>query len=154
MDSRDTSLSSAATRDGASPDDDAGLSVAASLAKDAALLFQSRKFSECLDVLNQLLQKKEDDPKVLHNIAIAEYFRDGCSDPKKLLEVLNNVKVIYGFLLIFTQKAPVGNAPIESLQTVSGEQPTPSRLPTKEASSNWDPRRPNSSGREGGFDIP
>lgn len=92
MDSRDTSLSSAATRDGASPDDDAGLSVAASLAKDAALLFQSRKFSECLDVLNQLLQKKEDDPKVLHNIAIAEYFRDGCSDPKKLLEVLNNVK--------------------------------------------------------------
>ncbi|MBA0754850.1 hypothetical protein Gogos_020147, partial [Gossypium gossypioides] len=29
---------------------------------------------------------------VLHNIAIAEFFRDGCSDPKKLLEVLNNVK--------------------------------------------------------------
>lgn len=31
--------------------------------------------------------------QVLHNIAIAEYFRDGCSDPRKLLEVLNNVKV-------------------------------------------------------------
>ncbi|PPS05641.1 hypothetical protein GOBAR_AA15007 [Gossypium barbadense] len=29
---------------------------------------------------------------VLHNIAIAEFFRDACSDPKKLLEVLNNVK--------------------------------------------------------------
>ena len=74
MDSRDTSLSSAATRDGASPDDDAGLSVAASLAKDAALLFQSRKFSECLDVLNQLLQKKEDDPKVFFSLFISLYF--------------------------------------------------------------------------------
>ena len=62
--------------------------------------------------------------------------------------------MIYGFLLIFTQKAPVGDAPTEYLQTVNGKQPTPSRLPTKEASSNWDPRRPNSSGREGVFDTP
>ena len=74
MESRDSSLSSAATRDGASPDDDAGLTVAASLAKDAALLFQSRKFSECLDVLNQLLQKKEDDPKVFFSLLIPLHF--------------------------------------------------------------------------------
>lgn len=31
--------------------------------------------------------------QVIHNIAVAEYFRDGCSDPRKLLEVLNKVKV-------------------------------------------------------------
>ncbi|XP_057968506.1 uncharacterized protein LOC131157997 [Malania oleifera] len=92
MDSRDSSSLTAASRDGSPADEEGVLSVAAALAKDAGLLFQSRKFAECVDVLNQLLQKKEDDPKVLHNIAIAEYFRDGCSDPKKLLEVLNNVK--------------------------------------------------------------
>ncbi|XP_065621995.1 uncharacterized protein LOC112039034 [Quercus suber] len=81
-------------RDGSSgtTEDDAVLSAAAALAKDAALHFQSSKFAECVEVLNQLLHKKQDDPKVIHNIAIAEYFRDGCSDPRNLLEVLNNVK--------------------------------------------------------------
>lgn len=75
-----------------SMEDDVALSVAAGLAKEAALLFQAGKFAECVSVLNQLLHKKEDDPKILHNIAIAEYFQDGCSDPKRLLEVLTNVK--------------------------------------------------------------
>ncbi|KAB1208989.1 CCR4-NOT transcription complex subunit 10 [Morella rubra] len=99
MDARDSSSSSSTTaaaasnRDGPSgTEDDAVLSVAAALAKEAALHFQSGKFVECVEVLNQLLLKKENDPKVFHNIAIAEYFRDGCSDPKKLLEALNNVK--------------------------------------------------------------
>ncbi|KAM7261835.1 hypothetical protein ACFE04_020912 [Oxalis oulophora] len=46
-------------------DEDGVLSVNASLAKDAAVLFQSRKFDECLCVLNQLLEKKNDDPEVL-----------------------------------------------------------------------------------------
>ncbi|KAL4296164.1 hypothetical protein GQ457_12G023950 [Hibiscus cannabinus] len=90
MDSRDSS--SAPDRDCSAGDDDGGLPVTAALAKEASLHFQSRKFAECVDVLNQLKVKKEGDPKVLHNIAIAEFFRDGCSDPKKLLEVLNNVK--------------------------------------------------------------
>lgn len=45
-------------------EDDAAISVAAGLAKEAALLFQSGKFVECINVLNQLLQKKEGDPKV------------------------------------------------------------------------------------------
>ncbi|KAK8523561.1 hypothetical protein V6N13_113507 [Hibiscus sabdariffa] len=93
MDLRDSSSSSAPNRDGsAAGDDDAVLSVTSALAKDAALYFQSRMFAECVDVLNHLKSKKENDPKVLHNIAIAEFFRDGCSDPKKLLEILNNVK--------------------------------------------------------------
>ncbi|XP_048332822.2 uncharacterized protein LOC107428242 isoform X1 [Ziziphus jujuba] len=95
MDARDSSASSstAANRDGtSSTEDDAVLSIVTTLAKDAALHFQSGKFSECVEVLNQLLHKKQDDPKVLHNIAIAEYFRRGCSDPKSLLEELYNVK--------------------------------------------------------------
>ncbi|XP_059635153.1 uncharacterized protein LOC132277330 [Cornus florida] len=94
MDSRDSSSSSsaAANRDASSPDGDCVLSVTAALAKDAGSLFHSGKFAECVDVLNQLLQKKEDDPKIRHNLAITEYFQDGCSDPNKLIEMLNNVK--------------------------------------------------------------
>lgn len=73
-------------------DDDGSLSITAGLAKEAALFFQAGKFGDCLKVLNQLLQKKENDPKVIHNVAIAENFQDGCLDPKRLLEVLHNVK--------------------------------------------------------------
>lgn len=75
-----------------SPEDEGHLPVTTTLARDAAAMFQARRYPECLDILNQLLQKKEDDPKVLHNIAVAEYFSDGCTDPKKLLEVLDKVK--------------------------------------------------------------
>ncbi|KAK7388634.1 hypothetical protein VNO78_23456 [Psophocarpus tetragonolobus] len=97
MESRDlpsSSPSSTANRDASSATDseDGVFTVAVALAKDAALHFQSGKFAECVEVLHQLLQKKQDDPKVLHNIAIAEFFRDGCSDPKKLLEVINGIK--------------------------------------------------------------
>lgn len=31
--------------------------------------------------------------QVLHNIAVAEYFQDGCTDPRNLLDALNKVKV-------------------------------------------------------------
>ncbi|XP_044471890.1 CCR4-NOT transcription complex subunit 10-like isoform X2 [Mangifera indica] len=89
MDSRDSTQSTNANN---SSDDDGVLFGTATLAKEAALYFQSRKFDECIDLLNQLLEKKPDDPKILHNIAIAEYFRDGCTDVKKLLDALNNVK--------------------------------------------------------------
>ncbi|RDX68101.1 CCR4-NOT transcription complex subunit 10 [Mucuna pruriens] len=97
MESRDLSSSSPSSttnRDSSSGTDaeDGVFTVAVALAKDAALHFQSGKFAECVEVLNQLLLKKQDDPKVLHNIAIAEFFRDGCSDPKKLLEVINGIK--------------------------------------------------------------
>lgn len=88
MDARESLSPVASARE----EDDGHLSVAAALAKDAAALFQSRRYAECVEVLNQLLQKKEDDPKVIHNIAVAEYFRDGCLDPRKLLEVLNKLK--------------------------------------------------------------
>ncbi|XP_058206894.1 uncharacterized protein LOC131320263 isoform X1 [Rhododendron vialii] len=71
---------------------DGVLSAAAAAAKDASAAFHREKFSECMHVLNQLLQNNGDDPKVLHNIAIARSFQDGCSDPKKLLVLLNNVR--------------------------------------------------------------
>lgn len=60
MDARESPSPVASARE----EDDGHLSVAAALAKDAAALFQSRRYAECVEVLNQLLQKKEDDPKV------------------------------------------------------------------------------------------
>ncbi|PKU74057.1 hypothetical protein MA16_Dca011767 [Dendrobium catenatum] len=87
MDARDSS-SIALGRDGSSEEE----VFTAGLAKEAEVMFQSRRFEECVEVLNQLLPKKGSDPKVLHNIAVAEYYRDGCSDPKHLLDVFNKVK--------------------------------------------------------------
>lgn len=87
MDARDSS-SSALGRDGSSDEE----ALTAGLAKEAEVMFQSRRFEECVEVLNQLLRKKGSDPKVLHNIAVAEYYRDGCSDPKHLLDIFNKVK--------------------------------------------------------------
>nr|GMC64472.1 CCR4-NOT transcription complex subunit 10-like [Ipomoea batatas] len=72
--------------------DEGALSVISGLAKDAALLFQSGKFLDCIRVLLQLQQKKAGDPKVLHNIAIAKSFQDEHSYPKSLIEELNEVK--------------------------------------------------------------
>uniref|UniRef100_A0A0A9CFH9 CCR4-NOT transcription complex subunit 10 n=1 Tax=Arundo donax TaxID=35708 RepID=A0A0A9CFH9_ARUDO len=73
-------------------EEDGMLSATAAMAKDAAVLFQSRRYAECAEVLAQLLVKKEGDPKVLHNMAITESFLDGCPDPKKLLRILDDVK--------------------------------------------------------------
>ncbi|KAK7281616.1 hypothetical protein RIF29_09760 [Crotalaria pallida] len=98
MDARDSSSSSSAAAREASPattttdTDDAVFTVTVALAKNAALHFQSSKFAECVGVLKQLLPNRQHDPKVLHNIAIAEHYRDGCSDSKKLLELLNGIK--------------------------------------------------------------
>ncbi|KAL3629680.1 hypothetical protein CASFOL_026902 [Castilleja foliolosa] len=96
MDSVPSSLPFA-MRDGspaavASVEDDSAISVVVGLAKEAALLFQAGKIVECLRILYQLLQKKENDFKVRHNIAIAENIQDGCSDPKRLIEALENIQ--------------------------------------------------------------
>ncbi|KAL9230631.1 hypothetical protein vseg_005958 [Gypsophila vaccaria] len=32
--------------------------------------------------------------QILHNVAIVEFLRDGCSDPMKLVDVLIDVKVV------------------------------------------------------------
>lgn len=90
MDSKDSSPFSSSS---SSIEDDGALSaLAAGLARDASIAFHSGRFSECVDLLNQLLQKKDNDPKVHHNIAISRYFQDGCADPKKLFEVLSTLK--------------------------------------------------------------
>ncbi|KAL7601044.1 hypothetical protein Lser_V15G23933 [Lactuca serriola] len=68
------------------------ISVTQTLAKEAYVLFQLGKYVECLKVLNQILEKKADDPKVLHNIAIVENFQDGFSNPKRFLEALDSLK--------------------------------------------------------------
>lgn len=68
------------------------ISVTQTLAKEAYVLFQLGKYVECLKVLNQILEKKADDPKVLHNSAIVENFQDGFSNPKRFLEALYNLK--------------------------------------------------------------
>ncbi|CAN7135905.1 CCR4-NOT transcription complex subunit 10 isoform X1 [Brassica rapa] len=86
------SIPSDAARDGSICDEAIVLSVTCALAKDALSYFQSGKFHECIDILIQLNHKKRNDPKVLHNMAIAEYFKNACSNSKKLLEDLNTVK--------------------------------------------------------------
>ncbi|KAI5066951.1 hypothetical protein GOP47_0017479 [Adiantum capillus-veneris] len=62
------------------------------LARDASSLFHSSRYQECLDLLHQILLSDHENPKVIHNIAVVEYFRDGCSDPQRLLELLSKVK--------------------------------------------------------------
>ncbi|KAF3777231.1 hypothetical protein EJ110_NYTH46225 [Nymphaea thermarum] len=41
-------------------EEDGILSTASGMAKEAALLFQSHRYQECVDVLNQIFHKKED----------------------------------------------------------------------------------------------
>uniref|UniRef100_A0A2P2INN2 Uncharacterized protein MANES_06G047000 n=1 Tax=Rhizophora mucronata TaxID=61149 RepID=A0A2P2INN2_RHIMU len=89
MDSRDSSLpqsTQATAREPSSAEDDAVLSVTAALAKDAAHHFQSRRFPECLEVLNQLKQKKQGDPKVSLHIHYA--FTSICSSYLPVLHLL------------------------------------------------------------------
>lgn len=45
-------------------EDDGSLPVTAGLAKEAAVFFQAGNLVDCLGFLNQLLQKREDDPKL------------------------------------------------------------------------------------------
>lgn len=52
---------------------DGVLSAAAAAAKDASTAFHWEKFSECMHVLNQLLQNNGDDPKVLP-VNFTEYY--------------------------------------------------------------------------------
>ncbi|KAJ1288535.1 hypothetical protein BS78_02G096400 [Paspalum vaginatum] len=68
------------------------LSTTASMAKEAAVAFQGCRYSNCAQVLAELMKTKEGDPKVHHNMAITESYLDGCPDPKRLLKILGDVK--------------------------------------------------------------
>ncbi|XP_024980153.1 CCR4-NOT transcription complex subunit 10-B isoform X2 [Cynara cardunculus var. scolymus] len=95
MDSSSVALSNNNSRGDASSSPDADLiSVTQTLAKEAYVLFQLGKYVDCLKVLNQILEKKADDPKILHNIAIVENFQDGFSHPKRFLEALDSLKAV------------------------------------------------------------
>ncbi|PWA78907.1 Tetratricopeptide-like helical [Artemisia annua] len=70
-------------------------SVRETLAKEAYVCFQLGKYADCVKLLNQILldnNHKPNDPKILHNIAIAENFQDGFSNPKRFFEALDNLK--------------------------------------------------------------
>lgn len=68
-------------------------SVRETLAKEAYVCFQLGKYVDCVKLLNQILDNhKPNDPKILHNIAIAENFQDGFSNPKRFFEALDNLK--------------------------------------------------------------
>nr|CAB3452942.1 unnamed protein product [Digitaria exilis] len=73
-------------------EEDGMLSATAAMAKEASVSFQGRRYSECALVLAKLLEMKEGDPKVHHNMAITESFLDGCPDPERLLKILGDVK--------------------------------------------------------------
>ncbi|KAL1813156.1 hypothetical protein DCAR_0625451 [Daucus carota subsp. sativus] len=94
-------------------DDESSLSFTYALAKEAAVLFHSGNFSDCLQLLLQLLHYKPTDPKVLHNIAVVENIEDGFSNPKKFLEVLNDVK---------KRSEELASAPVENLEDVSNAE--------------------------------
>ncbi|RZR90008.1 hypothetical protein BHM03_00017835, partial [Ensete ventricosum] len=74
MEAKESSTVPAATALAGSKDgpvsDESRLSDARGLAKEAAFLFQSRRLQECIDVLNQLLQKKHDDAKVCGGLSL------------------------------------------------------------------------------------
>lgn len=72
MDSKDSSPFSSSS---SSIEDDGALSaLAAGLARDASIAFHSGRFLECVDLLNQLLQKKDNDPKVTFLLGFSKYF--------------------------------------------------------------------------------
>lgn len=65
------------------------------LAATALQHFKERNATKALDCLTKLRSKgKENDPKILHNISITEYYLNGSSDPQKLLDDFNKVKTI------------------------------------------------------------
>ncbi|KAF8656508.1 hypothetical protein HU200_060677 [Digitaria exilis] len=73
-------------------EEEAMLSATAAMAKEASVSFQGRRYSECALVLAKLLEMKEGDPKVHHNMAITESFLDGCPHPERLLKIFGDVK--------------------------------------------------------------
>lgn len=117
-------------------EDDGAMSVNSGLAKEAALLFQSGNYADCVRVLYQLLQKKEGDPKVLHNIAIAVNFQDGCSNPKKLIDELNNAKKRSEELACAAgdQADPASNSGAKAVTGISGNNSAPRQLSAQHSS--------------------
>ena len=58
----------------------------------AVQLFNEANYDSSLEALEKIRHQKDDDPKVEHNIAIAQYFQGGCRQPKQILETLAKIK--------------------------------------------------------------
>ncbi|KAM1061628.1 hypothetical protein FF1_026075 [Malus domestica] len=84
-----SSSSTLANRDASASaaEDEAVMSVTRAFAQVALLQFQPGKFDQRLTALSECLKRKPNDPKTFHNIGLAN--REGCSDPKRLLDVLD-----------------------------------------------------------------
>ncbi|KAM2638831.1 hypothetical protein TB1_025448 [Malus domestica] len=89
-----SSSSTLANRDASASaaEDEAVMSVTRAFAQVALLQFQPGKFDQRLTALSECLKRKPNDPKTFHNIGLAN--REGCSDPKRLLDVLGDVKFL------------------------------------------------------------
>lgn len=62
------------------------------LAEQAGAAFTEGDCARALELLGQLQTQREDDPKIQHNEAVAQYVLSGSGDPRKLLAVLERLK--------------------------------------------------------------
>ncbi|GMH32305.1 hypothetical protein BSKO_00139 [Bryopsis sp. KO-2023] len=62
------------------------------LATESLNLWQGKQFEGCLRVLEHLQKLNPQDPKVLHNVAIAKFCKNGCRDTEEILKSLLDVK--------------------------------------------------------------
>ena len=64
------------------------------LASQAATFFNSGNYGQALETLRKLRQsvQNDDDPKIAQNIVVAEYYLRKCTEPKRLLDALTDIR--------------------------------------------------------------
>ena len=62
------------------------------LARNALIEFESARYDACLNSLSTLEGLRPKDVKVMHNKAVAEFYKSGCEKTDDLLKAFNNVK--------------------------------------------------------------
>ena len=62
------------------------------LARNALTEFESGRYDTCLGSLSKLEDLRPKDVKVVHNKAVAEFYKSGCEKTEDLLKTLNNIK--------------------------------------------------------------
>ncbi|RDD40276.1 CCR4-NOT transcription complex subunit 10-B [Trichoplax sp. H2] len=63
------------------------------LAQKALLQFHSRKYEECLRTINELLEIRQNDPKVCHNLGVAQFYKSSCTKLDELTKVFDSVLI-------------------------------------------------------------
>ncbi|ORX46201.1 TPR-like protein [Piromyces finnis] len=64
------------------------MSSSEELVQLATINFQNKNYKDCIIILKELLKSNSDDPKILHNLAVAEYYY---KQEKKQKEALNEI---------------------------------------------------------------